>query len=50
MKAWANRQAQIERVMNSSMGRSGDLQGTAGKSRQEIEDFELTSLDAPVAD
>ena len=36
-KQWAKRQAQIESVMNSTVGMYGDLQGIAGKSLQEIE-------------
>jgi hypothetical protein len=45
MKQWAKRQAQIERVMNATVGMYGDLQGIAGKSLQEIEGLEMKSLD-----
>ena len=44
MKQWAKRDAQIERVMNATVGMYGDLQGIAGKSLQEIEGLELTAL------
>ncbi|PPD04456.1 MAG: hypothetical protein CTY29_05795, partial [Methylobacter sp.] len=41
MKQWAKREAQIERVMNATVGMYGDLQGIAGKSLQEIEGLEM---------
>ncbi|MCQ8130792.1 DUF2130 domain-containing protein [Methylomonas rivi] len=44
MKQWAKRQAQIERVMNATVGMYGDLQGIAGKSLQEIEGLEIGML------
>ncbi len=44
MKQWAKRQNQIERVMESTVGMYGDLQGIAGKSLIEIEGLELKSL------
>ena len=44
MKQWAKREAQIERVMSSTVGLYGDLQGIAGKSLQEIEGLELKAL------
>lgn len=44
-KQWAKRQEQIERVMGSTVGMYGDLQGIAGKSLQEIEGLELQALD-----
>lgn len=47
-KQWSKRQEQIERVMNATIGMYGDLQGIAGKSLQEIEGLEFSSLDAPV--
>ncbi|MCA9472670.1 MAG: DUF2130 domain-containing protein [Nitrospirales bacterium] len=46
-KQWAKREAQIDRVMESTVGMYGDLQGIAGKTLQEIEGLELKSLDAP---
>lgn len=45
-KQWAKRQEQIERVMGSTVGMYGDLQGIAGKSIQEIEGLELRALGA----
>jgi len=47
MKQWAKRQSQIERVMSSTVGMYGDLQGIAGKSLLEIEGLNLESLPAP---
>ncbi|MDW5441600.1 DUF2130 domain-containing protein [Polaromonas sp. SM01] len=46
-KQWAKRQAQIESVMNSTVGMYGDLQGIAGQSLQEIEGLGLSALDSP---
>ena len=44
-KQWAKREAQIDRVMNATIGMYGDLQGIAGKSLQEIEGLELNALE-----
>jgi len=44
LKQWAKREAQIERVMNATVGMYGDLQGIAGKSLQEIEGLEMGAL------
>ncbi len=44
MKQWAKRDAQIERVMNATVGMYGDLQGIAGKSLLEIEGLEIAAL------
>lgn len=44
MKQWAKREKQIERVMGATVGMYGDLQGTAGKSLQEIEGLSLLAL------
>ena len=46
MRQWAKREAQIERVMSSTVGMYGDLQGIAGKSLQEIEGLSLPALEA----
>ena len=46
-KQWAKREEQIERVMLSTVGMYGDLQGIAGQSIQEIEGLELKALEAP---
>ncbi|MBM4066013.1 MAG: DUF2130 domain-containing protein [Planctomycetes bacterium] len=47
MKQWAKREEQIERVMQSTVGMYGDLQGIAGKTLQEIEGLELRALEPP---
>ena len=49
-KQWAKREEQINRVMQSTVGMYGDLQGIAGKSLQEIEGLEIKALEAPVAE
>jgi hypothetical protein len=43
-KQWAKREEQINRVMQSTVGMYGDLQGIAGKSLQEIEGLEMKAL------
>jgi len=43
-KQWAKREEQIQRVMQSTAGMYGDLQGIAGKTIQEIEGLEIKSL------
>ena len=40
-KQWAKREEQIDRVMRSTVGMYGDLQGIAGKTVQEIEGLSL---------
>lgn len=45
MKQWSKRSEQIERVIGSTVGMYGDLQGIAGKSLQEIEGLSLNMLD-----
>jgi hypothetical protein len=47
LKQWAKREEQIERVMQSTVGMYGDLQGIAGKSLQEIEGLDLAALPGP---
>jgi len=44
-KQWAKREEQIERVMQSTAGMYGDLQGIAGKTIQEIEGLEIKVLE-----
>jgi len=44
-KQWAKREEQIARVMQSTVGMYGDLQGIAGKSLQEIEGLDLPALE-----
>jgi len=43
-KQWAKREEQIERVMQSTVGMYGDLQGIAGRTIQEIEGLEMKTL------
>jgi len=45
LKQWAKREEQIERVMQSTVGMYGDLQGIAGSTIQEIEGLELKALE-----
>lgn len=45
MKQWEKRRAQIDRVMQATIGMYGDLQGIAGHSIQEIEGLELKALE-----
>lgn len=47
VKQWAKREQQIERVMNSTVGMYGDLQGIVGKSLQEIEGLAIEALEGP---
>ncbi len=42
---WQKREAQIERVMLSTVGMYGDLQAIAGKSLQEIEGLEIDKIE-----
>lgn len=44
-KQWARREAQIERVMQGTLGMYGDLQGIAGQGLQRIEGLELDALE-----
>lgn len=43
-RQWAKREAQIERVMQGTIGMYGDLQGIAGQGLKEIEGLELAAL------
>ncbi len=43
-RQWAKRQEQIDRVMHSTVGLWGDLQGIAGQTIQQIEGLEMESL------
>ncbi|MBI5632680.1 MAG: DUF2130 domain-containing protein [Nitrospirae bacterium] len=49
-KQWAKREEQIDRVMQSTVGMYGDLQGIAGKTLQEIEGLELPALSSNIDD
>ncbi len=45
-KQWAKREEQIDRVMRSTVGMYGDLQGIAGKTVQEIEGLDMKALNS----
>jgi hypothetical protein len=47
-KQWAKRETQLERLMTSTVGMYGDLQGIAGRSLEEIEGLDLIALAPPV--
>jgi hypothetical protein len=44
LKQWSKREEQITRVMQSTVGMYGDLQGIAGKTIQEIEGLNMDGL------
>ncbi|MGE3107903.1 MAG: DUF2130 domain-containing protein [Phycisphaerales bacterium] len=46
MRLWAKRQEQIDRVMQTTAGMVGDLQGIAGRAMPSIKSLELPLLDA----
>jgi hypothetical protein len=46
-RLWAKREAQIQGVIEATVGMYGDLQGIAGAAFQEIEGLEVPLLDAP---
>ena len=48
-RLWAKREEQIRRVIDSTAGMYGDLQGIAGKGLNEIEGLEIALLPAEVA-
>jgi hypothetical protein len=48
-KQWAKRETQLERLMGSTVGLYGDLQGIAGRSLEEIEGLSVLALEAPEA-
>lgn len=47
-RLWAKREAQIQGVVESTLGMYGDLQGIAGKALQEIEGLDLPLLASAV--
>ena len=47
LKQWAKREMQIERVIESTAGLYGDLQGIAGSGLQEIEGLSFDALEGP---
>jgi hypothetical protein len=42
---WAKRQAQIQSVVDTTVGMYGDLQGIAGRAMQEIPALEMPLLE-----
>ena len=50
MRQWATREPQIDRVMPTTVGMYGDLQGIAGKTLPEIEDLGFDALEGPDSD
>ncbi len=49
-RLWAKREAQIQGVIESTVGMYGDLQGIAGRVLQEIEGLETPLLESEVVD
>lgn len=49
-RLWAKREAQIQGVIESTVGMYGDLQGIAGRSFKEIEGLEMPLLDVDTAE
>jgi len=49
-RLWAKREAQIQGVIESTVGLYGDLQGIAGKVMQEIESLEVLAVEGPSDD
>jgi hypothetical protein len=50
LRLWAKREAQIQGVIESTVGMYGDLQGIAGKALQEIEGLEVPLLESALTD
>lgn len=48
-KQWAKRETQIERVMSSTVGMYGDLQGIAGRGLEEIDGISVMKLEGQTA-
>jgi hypothetical protein len=46
-KQWAKRETQLDRLMSSTVGMYGDLQGIAGRSLEEIEGLSVLALEGP---
>ncbi|ESY77892.1 hypothetical protein X739_32415 [Mesorhizobium sp. LNHC220B00] len=49
-RLWAKREAQIQGVIESTVGMYGDLQGIAGKVMQEIEALDVLAIEASQPD
>jgi hypothetical protein len=47
-RLWAKREAQIQGVIESTVGMYGDLQGIAGRALQEIEGLDISLIAGPV--
>ena len=45
---WAKREKQHQRVLNSSLGLMGDLQGLAGSDILSLEQMEIKALEAAI--
>ncbi|RUX27829.1 DUF2130 domain-containing protein [Mesorhizobium sp. M2A.F.Ca.ET.042.01.1.1] len=50
IRLWAKREAQIQGVIESTVGMYGDLQGIAGKVMQEIESLEVLAVSGPLSE
>jgi hypothetical protein len=46
-RLWAKREAQIQGVIESTVGMYGDLQGIAGRALQEIEGLDISLIEGP---
>lgn len=46
-RLWAKREAQIQGVIESTIGMYGNLQGIAGSSLQEIEGLDISLIEGP---
>jgi hypothetical protein len=49
-RLWAKREAQIQGIIESTVGMYGDLQGIAGRALQEIEGLEVPLLENGLED
>lgn len=49
-RLWAKRDAQIQGVIESTVGMYGDLQGIAGRALQEIEGLEVPLIESDISD
>ncbi len=49
-RLWAKRDAQIQGVIESTVGMYGDLQGIAGRAFEEIEGLEVPLLEGDTAE
>ncbi len=49
-RLWAKREAQVQAVIESTVGMYGDLQGIAGRAFEEIEGLEIPLLEGDIAE